>query len=56
MALFVSFLCPFRALLYGMALLAAKWWCYMGHLAANNVLLYGDYLAITVIEHYWAKI
>ena len=28
--------CVFLELLYrGLALLAAKWWCYMGHLAAN---------------------
>jgi hypothetical protein len=28
----------------------------MGHLAANRVLLYGDYPIITDVEHYWAKI
>jgi len=38
------------------SLLAAKSMLYMGLLAANRVLLYGDYPSITAVEHYWAKI
>ena len=42
--------------LYMVSLLAAKSMLYMGLLAANRDLLYGDYPSITAVEHYWAKI
>jgi hypothetical protein len=49
--------CVFLELLYrGLALLAAKWWCYMGHLAANRDQLYRYYPAITAVEQYWDKV